>query len=363
MATRMVEDLPEVRLTEDRTRKISERSETTSENESHLSVQPVRRRPTRSLTEVRPDAYIFDDGLHFEVRPVEEKDENSDSGDGGLVMRPQRRVNICERQRSSESKLSVTESSERGEESDVSSDALMQLNLDAMRHVRPAYLRQDSTARRSSDGGDSDKQGSFFFSQLKYLIVIFIIFLGPPRRQLSQTHSEPDSSEPSYHLPERAVTVERSVTFGEPKITVIPPSGNPRSMLMAMHTEYTSITDELETVCGLLSPPRTPRLLSPPRPGQMQGQHQPRRRHCSEMSNPEIALFIEKEHLKDAEENDYLLMENLIQRRYEEEEDEEFTFMDQNPTLLSVVQETREFRNSGRSLRRSSAIEGQYIKI
>lgn len=54
------------------------------------------------------------------------------------------------------------------------------------------------------------------------------------------------------------------------------------------------------------------RLLSPPRPGDSQG----RRRHQSEMSNPEFALFIEKEHLKSAEENDYMLMENLIQRRY-----------------------------------------------
>lgn len=35
-----------------------------------------RRRFNRSLTEVRPDAYIFDDGTHFEVMPVpEEPDE------------------------------------------------------------------------------------------------------------------------------------------------------------------------------------------------------------------------------------------------------------------------------------------------
>lgn len=101
------------------------------------------------------------------------------------------------------------------------------------------------------------------------------------RRQLSQTQSEPDNSLPGVasYLPARAqtVTAERNVTFAEPKIKVIPPNtaagatqSNPRSLLMAMHTEYTSITDELETVCGLLSPPRTPRLLSPPRPGQAQ---------------------------------------------------------------------------------------------
>lgn len=59
---------------------------------------------------------------------------------------------------------------------------------------------------------------------------------------------------------------------------------------------------------------RTPiatRLLSPGRaasPSQ-------RRRHASEMSNPEFALFMEKEHLRGAEEDDYIIMENLIQRR------------------------------------------------
>lgn len=112
---------------------------------SYFSVQPpVRRKPTRSLTEVRPDAYIFDDGAHFEVRTVEEKDENSDSGDGGIVMRPpaERRVNILEeRQRSSQdSKLSVTGSSDRGEESDISTEALQQLNLDDVRYVTVLFF-------------------------------------------------------------------------------------------------------------------------------------------------------------------------------------------------------------------------------
>lgn len=93
------------------------------------------------------------------------------------------------------------------------------------------------------------------------------------RRQFSQTQSEPEFSDippVSVSLPARAVTVERSVTFAEPKIKVIPPTvqNSPRAMLMAMHTEYTSITDELESYCGLLSPPKSPGLLSPPRPGQ-----------------------------------------------------------------------------------------------
>lgn len=79
-----------------------------------------------------------------------------------------------------------------------------------------------------------------------------------------------------------------------------------------------------------------------------------RKRHASEMSNPEMALVMEKEHLRSAEESDYMVMENLIQRRYDDDQSE-------NVGLLSVVSEKREFRvNSwpARTLRRSSAIEG-----
>lgn len=44
----------------------------------------------------------------------------------------------------------------------------------------------------------------------------------------------------------------------------------------------------------------------------------PRTRHASEMSNPEIARYLEKEHLRDAEENDYHLMEGLIKQHRQE---------------------------------------------
>lgn len=42
---------------------------------SNFQANQNRKRFNRSLTEVRPDAYIFDDGLHFEVRTVQEEDE------------------------------------------------------------------------------------------------------------------------------------------------------------------------------------------------------------------------------------------------------------------------------------------------
>lgn len=86
----------------------------------------------------------------------------------------------------------------------------------------------------------------------------------------------------------------------------------------------------------------------------------PRRRHASEMSNPEMALYLEKEHLRDAEENDYMLMENLIKRQYEDGDDwtGDSLHLHPNPTLLSVVHESREFRSTPRSLRRASAVDG-----
>lgn len=95
-----------------------------------------------------------------------------------------------------------------------------------------------------------------------------------------------------------------------------------------------------------------------------------RKRNPSEMSNPEMALNFEKEHLRSAEECDYMVLENLIQRRYDEEDEDEEEDSDDvtlsqktpvNPALLSVVKETREFRVNSwptrNMLRRSSAIE------
>lgn len=77
------------------------------------------------------------------------------------------------------------------------------------------------------------------------------------------------------------------------------------------------------------------------------------------MSNPEMALYLEKEHLRDAEENDYMLMENLIKRQYEDGDDwTTDNHLHPNPTLLSVVHEAREFRSTPRALRRASAVDG-----
>lgn len=335
-------------------------SETTDYNEDNVppiltSLMNKKRPMIRSLTEVRPDAYIFDNGQHIEYRHAEEEEDAynehldviSRSGSKQLLSTEKHR------KRSSESKTSG-ESSEKIDSKEVSADDLAALSLDVLRS-RVAQRRRDSSSRRNSEGnGNGEDTGSIRSSKTNLT-----------RRQFSQTQSEPETADPppTATMPIRTGLVDRSVTFGEPKIKVFPPSSsaqniNPRSaILMHMHTEYTSITDELETVCGLLSPPRSPGLLSPPRPEQSPPSQ--RKRNTSEMSNPEIAINLEKEHLRCAEESDYMVMENLIQRRYEETEDLSETD-EPNDAVLRIHSEVRDFRLNSwpvRTLQRLSAID------
>lgn len=122
-----------------------------------------------------------------------------------------------------------------------------------------------------------------------------------------------------------------------------------RSILLAMRAEYTSITDELESYCGLLSPPRTPPLSPPPSRNM---------RNMSDISNPEMAWQIENEHLRDAEECDYQQMEDLIQRRYcgdgddDENDGPSNTPADEDGGIACFFNVTEH-----RQLRRASAIE------
>uniref|UniRef100_A0A1B0DFX2 Uncharacterized protein n=1 Tax=Phlebotomus papatasi TaxID=29031 RepID=A0A1B0DFX2_PHLPP len=104
-----------------------------------------------------------------------------------------------------------------------------------------------------------------------------------PRRQLSLTQSEPESNEPP----------------GTAK-PIVKPS---RNLLLQIHTEYTSITDELESVCHMLASPTT----------SIKGFERPK--NVNELSNPEFAALIEKQHLKECEENDYLMLERLLVAR------------------------------------------------
>ncbi|CAG9564213.1 unnamed protein product [Danaus chrysippus] len=243
---------------------------------------------------------------------------------------------------------------------------------------RTANTRRRRLWKQRSEGGNDCGMGGHSTQHLA------------PRRQHSQTHSEPDNSAVDAGSLQNSVTGWEAtggaagIPSGRTRV-----GGAPRSLLLAMH-EYTSITDELETAYGLFSPPHTPRtpitnrLLSP-------GRASPRRRHASEMSNPEFALFMEKEHLRGAEEDDYIIMENLIQRRLEMEsllgryDDDEGegasggsggpavggpdvgvsisvcvnSVPDQTSTLLTVSD--RRLTHQRHSLRRSSAIDSREL--
>ncbi|XP_060805622.1 transient receptor potential cation channel trpm isoform X10 [Amyelois transitella] len=274
----------------------------------------------------RSEDEIIHSGPEAVVQKEPEADSDSTSSGGSVagpeitVIRTQPPVTPA-RQRSSDSNR--TEPSEDKKIPSSTDDAFlpeaqeMPSDLHSLRpRTTSAATRRTANTRRRrlwkqrSEGGNECGMGGHHSAQ--HLA---------PRRQHSQTHSEPDNSAVD------AGSVHNSITgpsgweatggaAGVPGRTRV--GAPPRSLLLAMH-EYTSITDELETVYGLFSPPHTPRtpitsrLLSPARAASPSV----RRRHASEMSNPEFALFMEKEHLRGAEEDDYIMMENLIQRRLE----------------------------------------------
>lgn len=70
---------------------------------------------------------------------------------------------------------------------------------------------------------------------------------------------------------------------------------------MKFHTQYTSITDELENVCHMITSP----TLS---------NHEATEK-LSELSNAEFAALVERQHLKECEEHDYVMLSKLFQDR------------------------------------------------
>ncbi|CAG2058672.1 unnamed protein product [Timema podura] len=384
-------DMLEVKLAGERIRKSSERSDDIKiipevpETTEKLLLPPgfsrdnlARRRPTRSLTEVGPDPFFFGDSLHLRLdeharssdatrsKPnllLEEEEEEDrislDLTEDHLTRSNSKRIS---RQISRQKSFSGTFPQGLTDSQSGSKEEYPNLGDEDKKEplgVEAAVVYRRSSAdfhieRRESEssrklsfdlGGDDDSEKDSATHHAPFL----------SRRQLSKTHSEPENAAGNSSLDGNdfpsGTMVERSVTWAEPRITVIPPAVKPRSSrLLTMHSEYTSITDELENVCGFFSPPCTPRLLSPPRPGDSSN----RTRQASEMSTPEIALYLEKEHLRDAEESDYHMMEHLIQHRNEQDDD-----TPDSSCFLAVNNEVREFRTTPptRSLRRSSAIE------
>ncbi|XP_028025210.1 transient receptor potential cation channel trpm isoform X2 [Bombyx mandarina] len=374
-----------------------------------------RLRTASDRSEVLSDS---DTGARFAVRPVQEEDEQpschsddelpqsgteaicgeakepeadsistssggSAAGPDVTVVRQQPAI-MPARQRSSDSNR--TEPSDEKKVASSTDDAFlpevreMPTDLHSLRpRTTSGGTRRTANTRRRSEGGNDCGMGPYSSQHLA------------PRRQHSQTHSEPDNSAVDAGSVHNSVTGPQSGWEGAGTTGAAGGTGRarvggaPRSLLLAMH-EYTSITDELETVYGLFSPPHTPRtpitsrLLSPARAASPSV----RRRHASEMSNPEFALFMEKEHLRGAEEDDYIIMENLIQRRlemgsvldrYEEEEGGEGAAaggaisisvcvntseeQPQSSSLLTVTD--RRLPHQRHSLRRSSAVDSREL--
>ncbi|XP_020800323.1 transient receptor potential cation channel trpm isoform X2 [Drosophila serrata] len=285
----------------------------------------TRRRFNRSLTEVRPDAYIFDEGTHFEVVPLpEEPDEVVKSrealneqvvrkasmqseADSDIYLPLSQRPSTCETVKrtpyvtvrqdtgaSTESKDTLTPMGNDDDQTlvggDNSDDAAPDINFEAARH-RALRQRTVSLCRRNSEtysltGADINRS-HISLNQLASL----------SRRQMSLTQSEPDSDKdaPAGAAGSSSAHPGKSVLHAKPS----------RNILLKLHSEYTSITDELESVCHMIASPTV----------SLQSNKASLDRPKTEMSRAEAAALLEKKHLKECEENDYKILEGLIEAR------------------------------------------------
>uniref|UniRef100_A0A182WB94 Transient receptor potential cation channel trpm n=1 Tax=Anopheles minimus TaxID=112268 RepID=A0A182WB94_9DIPT len=353
------------------------RTRTISESDSYILPPPTtqRKKFNRSLTEVRPDAYIFDDGKHLEVRTVLEESEAERSPDQvsqqnerdrkfsirsedsemfpvGSVPKalspvdmptikpspPPPFLNIRQDTASTESKDTLTPlegADDRTLVGDESLDDMVEPNYEGLRH-RAGRRRNSSMcgpgpnvaangaggvqvagtalagngsggigARRNSESASG---GGFDINKSQ----TSLYQLGFSKRQHSITQSEPDSGNDQ--------PVQRTVPKG-------------RHLLLQIHTEYTSITDELESVCHMIASPTS-------------SLREDRTKKVNELTNPEFAALIEKQHLKECEDSDYMMMEKLFQTRCSLEDSDEY-FDDTEP----------EDHGPRKMLRRETAIE------
>lgn len=320
-----------------RQRRVSERSEAFSEADSHIQLPSIARRKRflRSLTDatflhaghpieddvlkmsetmtsrenlsrhgssVSVDAHVVQDDIKTTTSLETEtsKDVLESEAAGKKEVLFEKGISLdTSKEVSREVSVDVTSKEASREQSrEVSRETSRDASKEASSENPPSDIRQDSTERAFRQ--DSTERG---FRQDSTDRSTF--------RQNSRTRSESDDF---MLLPPPGV--QRAVTWAEPRVAVIPSSvtsagSAQRSILLTMRAEYTSITDELESYCGLWSPPRTPPLSPTPS----------RARNMSDISNPEIAWQIENEHLRDAEECDYQQMEDLIQRRYRGDDD------------------------------------------
>uniref|UniRef100_A0A182QBJ9 Transient receptor potential cation channel trpm n=1 Tax=Anopheles farauti TaxID=69004 RepID=A0A182QBJ9_9DIPT len=356
------------------------RTRTISESDSYILPPPTtqRKKFNRSLTEVRPDAYIFDDGKHLEVRTVLEESEAERSPDrisqhlerdrkfsirsedselypvgsapkalspvdaaANAAVKPSPPppfLNIRQDTASTESKDTLTPlegADDRTLVGDETIDDMVEPTYEGLRH-RPGRRRNSSMCgpgaaanaaaaaaatsnaalTGSGSGGiggrrnsESASGGGFDINKSQ----TSLYQIGFSKRQHSITQSEPDSGNDQ--------PVQRTVPKG-------------RHLLLQIHTEYTSITDELESVCHMIASPTS-------------SLREDRLKNVNELTNPEFAALIEKQHLKECEDSDYMMMEKLFQTRCSLEDSDEY-FDDTEP---------EDHTGPRKMLRRETAIE------
>ncbi|KMQ88634.1 transient receptor potential cation channel [Lasius niger] len=320
-----------------RQRRISERSEAFSETDSHtqLPTSARRKKLLRSFT----DATFLNVGQLTEDDKISEivtSRDNLSRHDSStsinahddikttISLETEGSKNVLEGEAASKKEVLY----ERGTSLNTSREVSREVSVETTSKEQSKEVSRETSKEASSENPPSDiRQDSAerMFRQDSTE--------RSTHRQNSKTRSESDDI---MLLPPSGI--QRGVTWAEPRVAVIPSSAQ-RSILLTMRAEYTSITDELESYCGLLSPPRTPPISPPPS-------------RISEMSNPEMAWQIENEHLRNAEECDYQQMEDLIQRRY--------CANDDGPSNAHVDEAVVCFfnvSNEHRQLHRASAIE------
>lgn len=321
---------------------IESRNRTLSENDTSnvlvLPPQPRIKKFNRSLTEVRPDAYIFDEGAHFETRHVLKESDIAESSEeipdlAGLIRtrklsvqseepefchisppmsqhgnisidvpsldKPPEYIPRSDSMSRRPPTLCVRQDTKETTTSAESRDTLTPLEMGDDRtitgegtaeEVDASYegLRQRVTRRRNSQVGRRNSESqNYDINRSQNSLNIS----GNPmtRRQFSLTQSEPDVDAPVAGVPPPKPAVK---------------SG--RHLLLQIHAEYTSITDELESM--IASP--TSSMEDKPK-------------NVNELSNCEFAALIEKKHLKECEDDDYNIMERLLQTRCSIDESDE----------------------------------------
>ncbi|XP_026670370.1 transient receptor potential cation channel trpm isoform X3 [Ceratina calcarata] len=341
---------------ESRQRRVSERSEVLSETDSHTQLPTIavkRKRLIRSLTDgtflgmVPLDDDILKHSETIASRENLSRNESSISGDGPTIQDDAKtttsqgtEVSKAEGEGDTVKKESQTDSRETSREASAEPSSKepsskepsskepssKEPSTDPSRQTSRELSREtsrDATSKEPSREASSEAPASEPIRQDS---------IERPTRQNSRTRSESDD----VIVP--ATGNPRGVTWADPRVAVIPSvsstSSAQTSILLAMRAEYTSITDELES---LLSP--TPPI-----------QPRTRVRYLSEMSNSEMALQIENEHLRNAEECDYQQMEDLIHRRELGDEDDSLHVSDEASNFFI----SNEHRHK---LRRASAID------